>query len=181
MFGFFLELVFRSIKLDKKLYSEVKTYSEVSIYLAAIVMILDGVAGAIATNNFYKTSLSLSALTAILTWFFWAVLIFTIGAKIFPDKDTKVTFKKILIAVGIAHAPGLLRFIALSPDLVMPIIFLTQFWIFASLIISTKEVLNFKSNIKAFGIIFLSFLILAILSVSFVISRLNSLPISNIT
>ena len=84
MFGFFLELVFRSIKLDKKLYSEVKTYSEVSIYFAAIIMILDGVAGAIATNNFYKTSLSLSALTAILTWFFWAVLIFTIGAKIFP-------------------------------------------------------------------------------------------------
>ena len=89
--------------------------------------------------------------------------------------------KKILIAVGIAHAPGLLRFIALTPDLVMPIIFLTQFWIFASLIISTKEVLNFKSNIKAFGIVFLSFLILAILSVSFVMSRLNSLPISNIT
>jgi len=99
MFGFFLELVFRSIKLDKKLYREVKTFSEVSIYFAAIIMILDGVAGAIATNNFYKTSLSLSALTAILTWFFWAVLIFTIGAKIFPDKDTKVTFKKILIAV----------------------------------------------------------------------------------
>ena len=181
MFGFFLELVFRSIKLDKKLYSEVKTYSEVSIYFAAIIMILDGVAGAIATNNFYKTSLSLSALTAILTWFFWAVLIFTIGAKIFPEKNTKVTFKKILIAVGIAHAPGLLRFIALTPDLVMPIIFLTQFWIFASLIISTKDVLNFKSNIKALGIVFLSFLILAILSVSFVMSRLNSLPISNIT
>ena len=80
MFGFFLELVFRSIKLDKKLYREVKTFSEVSIYFAAIIMILDGVAGAIATNNFYKTSLSLSALTAILTWFFWAVLIFTIGA-----------------------------------------------------------------------------------------------------
>ena len=178
MFGFFLELVFRSIKLDKKLYKEVKTYSEASIYFAAIIMILDGVAGAVATNNFYKTSLSLSALTAILTWFFWAVVI---GAKIFPDKDTKVTFKKILIAVGIAHAPGLLRFLALTPDLVMPIIFLTQFWIFASLIISTKEALNFKSNIKAFGIVFLSFLILAILSISFVMSRLNNLPISNIT
>ena len=60
MFGFFLELIFRSIKLDKKLYREVKTFSEVSIYFAAIIMILDGVAGAIATNNFYKTSLSLS-------------------------------------------------------------------------------------------------------------------------
>ena len=58
MFGFFLELVFRSIKLDKKLYKEVKTFSEVSIYFAAIIMILDGVAGAIATNNFYPRKFS---------------------------------------------------------------------------------------------------------------------------
>ena len=123
----------------------------------------------------------MSGLTAILTWFIWAILIFVIGVKIFPDKQTKVSFKKVLTGVGFAHAPGLLRFFAITPELMIPIIFLTQFWIFASLIISTKEVLNFKSNIKAFGIVFLSFLILAILSVSFVMSRLNSLPISNIT
>ena len=30
--------------------------------------------------------------------------------KIFPDKQTKVPFKKVLTAVGFAHAPGLLRF-----------------------------------------------------------------------
>ncbi len=49
MFGFFLELVFRSIKLDKKLYREVKTFSEVSIYFAAIIMILDGIAHTLVT------------------------------------------------------------------------------------------------------------------------------------
>ena len=181
MFGFFLELVFRSIKLDKKLYREVKTFSEVSIYFAAIIMVLDGVAGAIATNNFYKTSLSLSALTAILTWFFWAVLIFAIGAKIFPDKESNVPFKKVLIAVGYAHAPGLIRFFAVTPELVIPIIFLTQFWIFAGLIISTKQILNLKSNFKSFGIILLSFLIIAFLSISFVMSRMNMLPVNQIS
>ena len=90
-------------------------------------------------------------------------------------------YKKILIAVGFAHAPGLLRFFAIMPTMVMPIIFLTQLWIFASLIISTREVLQLKSNFKSFGIIFLSFLILAILSVSFVMSRMDTLPISNVT
>ena len=88
MFAQFLEIFFKSLKLDKSLYRDNKYFGEAAIYFAGLVMILDGVAGAIATNNFYKTSLSLSALTAILTWFFWAVLIFTIGAKIFPDKDT---------------------------------------------------------------------------------------------
>ena len=106
--------------------------------------------------------------------------IYVIGVKLFPDKQTKVPFKKVLIAVGFAHAPGLIRFFALTPELMVPIIFLTQFWIFAGLIISTKQILNLKSNLKSFGIIFLSFLIIAFLSISFVMSRMNALPINSI-
>ena len=181
MFAEFLNIIFKSIKLDRTLYSDGKNFGEASIYFAGLIMILDGIAGAVAANTIIKTAIAMSGLTAILTWFIWSILIFVIGVKLFPDKQTKVTFKKVLTGIGFAHAPGLLRFFAITPELMIPIIFLTQFWIFASLIISTKEVLNFKSNFKAFGIVFLSFLILAILSVSFVMSRLNSLPISNIT
>ena len=181
MLAEFLNIFFKSLKLDKSLYRDNRYFGEAAIYFAGLIMILDGVAGAVAANTIIKTSIGLSGLTAILTWFLWSIFIFVIGVKIFPDKDQKVPFKKILVSVGYAHSPGLIRFFAVTPELVIPVIFLTQFWIFASLIISTKEVLNFKSNIKAFGIVFLSFLILAILSVSFVMSRLNSLPISNIT
>ena len=63
----------------------------------------------------------------------------------------------------------------------IPIIFLTQFWIFAALIISTKEILNIKSNFKSFGIVLLSFLIIAFLSLSFVMSKMNMLPVSQIS
>ena len=144
-------------------------------------MILDGVAGAIAANSIVKTSIGISGLTAILTWLVWAIFIYVIGVKIFPDKENKIPFKKVLIAVGYSHSPGLLRFFAVTPDLVLLIVFLTQFWIFASLIISTKQILNLKSNFKAFGIVFLSFLIIAFLSVAFIMSRMNALPVSNIS
>ena len=181
MFAQFLSIVFRSIKLDKNLYRESKSFGEAAIYFSALVMVLDGVAGAIAANTFYKTSIGLSAITAIFTWFVWAIFIFVIGVKLFPEKQTKVSFKKVLTAVGFAHAPGLLRFFAVTPDLMIPIIFLTQFWIFAALIISTKQILNLKSNIKSFGIVLLSFLIIAFLSISFVMSRMNMLPVSQIS
>ena len=138
MFGEFLNIIVRSIKLDKTLYSDNKNFTEASIYFAGIIMILDGIAGAVAANTIIKT------------------------------------------AVGFAHAPGLLRFFAVTPDLMIPIIFLTQFWIFAALIISTKQILNLKSNLKSFGIVFLSFLIIAFLSISFVMSRMNMMPINNI-
>ena len=180
MLGEFLDIVFKSIKLDKSLYRDNKNFGEASIYFSGIIMILDGIAGAVAANTVIKTAVAMSGLTAILTWFIWAIFIFVIGVKLFPEKQTKVSFKKVLIAVGFAHAPGLWRFFALTPELMIPIIFLTQFWIFASLIISTKEVLNLKSNIKSFGIVFLSFLIIAFLSIAFVMSRMNALPINHI-
>ncbi len=180
MFGEFLNIIFKSIKLDKSLYTDDKNFGEASIYFAGIIMILDGIAGAVAANTIIKTAVAMSGLTAILTWFIWATLIFVIGVKIFPDKQTKISFKKVLTAVGYAHAPGLLRFFAVTPDLMIPIIFLTQFWIFAALIISTKNTLSLKSSFKSFGIVFLSFLIIAFLSISFVMSRMNTLPINNI-
>ena len=180
MFAEFLNIIFKSIKLDRSLYSDSKNFGEASIYFAGLIMILDGIAGAVAANTIIKTAIAMSGLTAILTWFIWSILIFVIGVKLFPDKQTKVTFKKVLTGVGFAHAPGLLRFFAITPELMIPIIFLTQFWIFASLIISTKQILNLKSNLKSFGIVFLSFLIIAFLSISFVMSRMNALPINQI-
>ena len=180
MLGEFLNIIFKSIKLDKSLYSESKNFGEASIYFAGLIMILDGIAGAVAANTVIKTAVAMSGLTAILTWFIWAILIFVIGVKLFPDKQTKVSFKKVLTAIGFAHAPGLLRFFAITPELMIPIIFLTQFWIFAALIISTKQILNLRSNIKSFGIVFLSFLIIAFLSISFVMSRMNMMPVSHI-
>jgi len=180
MFGEFLNIIFKSIKLDKTLYTDNKNFGEAAIYFAGLIMILDGIAGAVAANTIVKTAIAMSGLTAILTWLVWAILVFVIGVKLFPDKQTKVPFKKVLTAVGFAHAPGLIRFFAVTPELMVPIIFLTQFWIFAGLIISTKQILNLKSNLKSFGIIFLSFLIIAFLSISFVMSRMNVLPVNNI-
>tara|TARA_B100000579_G_scaffold340667_1_gene292341 strand:+ start:193 stop:738 length:546 start_codon:yes stop_codon:yes gene_type:complete len=181
MFALFLNIIVRSIKLDKSLYKDNRYFGEAGIYFAGLIMILDGLAGAVAANTIIKTAIGMSGLTAIITWIIWALFIFVIGTKLFPDKESKVSFKKILIGVGYAHSPGLIRFFAVTPELVIPIIFLTQFWIFASLIIATKQILNLKSNFKSFGIIFLSFLIIAILSISFVMSRMNALPISAIS
>ena len=119
MFGEFLNIIFKSIKLDKSLYTDNKNFGEAAIYFAGLIMILDGVAGAVAANTIVKTSIGISGLTAILTWLVWSIFIYVIGVKIFSDKESKVSFKKVLISVGYAHAPGLLRFFAVTPDLVI--------------------------------------------------------------
>ena len=102
MFGEFLNIIVRSIKLDKTLYSDNKNFAEASIYFAGIIMILDGIAGAVAANTIIKTAVAMSGITAIITWLIWAIFIYVIGVKLFPDKQTKVSFKKVLTAVGLS-------------------------------------------------------------------------------
>ena len=58
MFGEFLNIIVRSIKLDKTLYSDNKNFAEASIYFAGIIMILDGIAGAVAANTIIKTAIA---------------------------------------------------------------------------------------------------------------------------
>ena len=178
MFEHFSKVIFSSIKLDKNLYKDPNTFGELSLYYAGLIMILDGVAGAVALGTLYKTNIFFSGITALLSWMVWTALIYVIGVKLFPDPDTDVNFKKILIAVGLAHAPGLFRFFVFMPSLVIPIVFFTQFWIFASLIIAVRETLNFKSNLKSAGVIIIAFLIISIVSLSFVMDRIKAIPIN---
>ena len=79
MFAEFLNIIFKSIKLDKTLYSDNKNFGEASIYFAGIIMILDGIAGAVAANTIIKTAIAMSGLTAIVTWLIWAIFIFVLS------------------------------------------------------------------------------------------------------
>ena len=63
-------------------------------------MILDGVAGAVAANTIVKTSIGISGLTAILTWFVWAIFIYVVGVKLFSDKDSNATFEVFDVGFG---------------------------------------------------------------------------------
>jgi len=107
MFGQFLNIIVRSIKLDKTLYKDNKNFGEAAIYFAGLIMILDGIAGAVAANTVIKTAVAMSALTAILTCFVWGLFIYVIVVQFFPDNETKVPFKQVLTALWFAHAPGL--------------------------------------------------------------------------
>ena len=87
MFAQFLDIIFRSLKLDRNLYKDQRYFGEAAIYFAGLIMILDGVAGAVAANTIVKTSIGVSGLTAILTWLVWSIFIYVIGVKIFSDKE----------------------------------------------------------------------------------------------
>ena len=176
MFDDLLYNFYRSIKLDKSLYKDPKSFENLSLCYAGIIIITNGIAGLVAQNNFikdmtavygidnlYNTSFLMALFSSLLGWLVWSTLIYIIGVKLFSENKKIVNFKSVLIVVGYGHAPGLFRFFTILPELLLPIIIITELWIFASLSMGVKEILNFKSNLKSFGVVILSFLIILLI------------------
>ena len=173
MFDDFLYNFYRSIKLDKSIYKDPKSFENLSFFFAGLIIIINGLAGLVAQSAFIEmlrtvygisnisgTSLLVVVFSSIFGWIIWAILLYVIGAKLFSETNTVANFKNILIVVGYGHAPGIFRFFAVVPDLVIPIIFITEIWIIASMTIGIKEILHFKSNFKSLGVVLFSLLIM---------------------
>ena len=163
MFGEFLNIVFKSIKLDKSLYRDNRNFGEASIYFAGLIMILDGIAGAVAANTIIKTAVAMSGLTAIITWFIWALFIFVIGVKLFPDKQTKSNHGELLRTIGFSSAPGLIRVFAFTPELMTATFIGSSFWMLACMVVGVRQALDYKSLWKAFGVVVACMFIHAVL------------------
>ena len=167
MFDEFLYNFYRSIRLDNSLYKDPKSYENISLYFAGIIIIINGLAGLIAQNTFIEfmeenynavipqASLFSAMFFSLLLWIIWAALIYIIGGVIFPETNTVKNFKNILIVVGYGFAPGVFRCFAIIPELLAPIILISMLWIFASITIGIKEILNFRSNFKSAGVVIL--------------------------
>ena len=173
MFDDFLYNFYRSVKLDKNLYKDRKIFENLSFSFAALIVLIGGFAGLFAQNtliSFYESKYLLNDIpstnypnvifSSILGWIVWAALIYVIGGKLFSEVNTAPNFKKILIVVGYGHAPAVFRFLIILPDLSIPIILITEIWIFISIAIGIREVLNFKSSFKSVGVVIVVFLIM---------------------
>ena len=178
MFDDFLYNFYRSIKLDKSLYKDPKSFENLSFFFAGLIIIINGLAGLVAQSAFIEmlrtvygisnisgTSFLVAVFSSIFGWIIWAILLYVIGAKLFAETNTAANFKNMLIVVGYGHAPGIFRFFAVVPDLVIPIIFITEIWIIASMTIGIKEILHFKSNFKSLGVVLFSLLIMLLIFV----------------
>ena len=168
----FLNIIYKSIKLDKSFYKNNKNFDEAGIYFAAIIVIGVGILGIVPQASMIEvyqenfnveiplTSLKVILVTSFFTWIGRSVYIYLLGVKIFPADKTNCNLLKIFTFVGFAHSPYIFRFLAFSNELVIPVIIITEILYHASLIIGTNEILKYKNIFKSFILIELPLILL---------------------
>ena len=91
-----------------------------------------------------------------MSWYVWAYIIYFIGVKLFPEKNTVSDHGELLRTIGFSSAPGIIRVFGVTPDLMAVTFIGSAFWMLACMVVAVKSALDYKSLWRAFGVVILA-------------------------
>ncbi len=162
MFKNFLNRIFRAIKIDVELYEEVERDKSATIQ-AGLVVVLSSIAAGVGALQLGASNFLLAPIFSLISWYVWAYIIYFVGVKLFPEKNTKSNHGELLRTIGFSSAPGLLRVFGVTPDLMAVTFIGSAFWMLACMVVGVRAALDYKSLWRALGVVIVAWLFQAIL------------------
>ncbi len=160
MFGEFLNIIFKSIKLDKSLYKDSKNFGEAAIYYALLIILIGSIISIIPNSSFLNymnlkfdlgtikgPSLKAIIISSFIMWIVKTTYLYFVGVILFPNKKTNCNFRKMIILVAFAQSPLLLNFIVFN-NVFLFFIIISYAWYNISLIIGLNILLSYNNYIK---------------------------------
>ncbi len=149
----FVNRIIRACKLDVNLYEEVETDKSATIQ-AAIVVVLSTLALGVGTYFTYGAiSILIPILASLSGWLITSLLIYFVGAKLFPDTNTESNPGELLRTIGFSYAPGLIRIFGFNQDLLVITFYVSGIWSLIAMIIAVRQALDYKSTWRAIGVV----------------------------
>ena len=157
----FINRIIRACKLDVNLYEEVEA-DESATLQAALVVVLSSLAAGVGALSLGASNFLMAPILSLISWYIWAYLIYFIGAKLFPEANTKADHGQLLRTIGFSSAPGLIRIFGFTPEL-MSITFIGGgIWMLIAMIVAVRQALDYQSTWRAIGVVVIGFLVQAI-------------------
>ena len=161
MKSIFINRIIRACKLDVSLYEEVEA-DKTATFQAALVVVLSSLAAGVGALSLGASNFLMAPILSLVSWYIWAYLIYFIGAKLFPEQNTKADHGQLLRTIGFSSAPGLIRIFGFTPDL-MSITFIgAGIWMLVAMVIAVRQALDYESTWRAIGVVVIGFLVQAI-------------------
>ena len=162
----FVNRMIRASKLDVSLYEEVEADKSATVQ-AAIVVVLSSLAAGVGALSLGASNFLMAPILSLISWYIWAYLIFFIGVKLFPEKETKADHGELLRTIGFSSAPGLIRVFGITPELMSITYIGAGIWMLVAMVIAVRQALDYKSTWRAIGVVVIGFLVQAIVLIIF--------------
>jgi len=140
------------------LYEEVEA-DQSAMNQAMVVVVLSSVAVGIGSAKMGIFGIILITIAALIGWYVWAYLIYLIGVKLLPEKQTKADVGQLLRTIGFSSSPGVLRIFAFIPGLGPVISSAAGIWMLVAMIVAVRQALDYENTWRAVGVCMIGWLI----------------------
>ncbi len=158
----FLNRIYRAIKIDVDLYEEVEKDKKATIQ-AGLVVVISSLAAGVGAIQLGASNFLLAPIMSLLSWYIWAYIIYFVGVKLFPEKQTKSSHGELLRTIGFSSAPGIIRVFGVTPDLMTVTFIGSAFWMLACMVVGVRSALDYNSLWRALGVVIVAWMLQAIL------------------
>jgi hypothetical protein len=140
--------------LDGGMYEGIEADRTVT-WQAVAAVLLSSLAAGISAGGWYGGGLQIFVFfsaVALITWVAWAVMMFQIGTRILPGRDTDATLGELLRTTGFASSPGLLQVFGVFPAMAIPVTVGTWLWMFAAMVVGVRHALDYSTTGRALAV-----------------------------
>ena len=162
MFKNLINRIYRAIKIDVELYEEVERDKSATIQ-AGLVVVLSSMAAGVGALQLGASNFLLAPIVSLISWYVWAYIIYFVGVKLLPEDNTKSNHGELLRTIGFSSAPGMIRVLGITPDLMTVTFIGSAFWMLACMVVGVRSALDYDSLWRAFGVVFISWILQALL------------------
>jgi hypothetical protein len=159
----FQQRLIGAIKLDSATYEDVEHDSSATAQAAAVVLVVS-----ITTSvSWYFGVGSASwilrgAFQALVAWVVGAAVLWLVGTRLLPGKNTEADLGQLMRTVGFAQAPGVFGLLAVVPLLGLFVPWVVSLWMIAATFVAVRQALDYNDTFRAILVCLISWVVSAI-------------------
>jgi hypothetical protein len=150
--------LFGAAALDVEIYEEVEADRGATAQ-AALVVIVSSLAAGIGAYGLTGrggvppvAGILVWSAIALVGWAAWALLVYEIGGRLMPTKQTRVDVTELLRTIGFSTAPGFLCVLGVMPEVARPVFVLAVVWMLVTMVVAVRQALDYESTSRAIAV-----------------------------
>lgn len=147
----FTQRLIGALALKAEAYEEVEADRSSTVQAMGVVLLSAAAAG-VGARGLGVPSIATVAVVALIAWVAWAMLIYQIGTRLLPGRNTHADLTELLRTIGFAAAPGILRILGVVPALAAPVFALTAIWMLLAMVVAVRQALDYTSTMRALAV-----------------------------
>ncbi|MEP7116714.1 MAG: YIP1 family protein [Acidobacteriota bacterium] len=174
----FIRRVFGALGLDPATFEDVEA-DRSATGQAVLVVLLASIGAGLGNTDLGSSApriIVVAAAASILAWATWAGLIYYLGTRVLPDRDTRADFGEVFRTLGFAAAPGMFRAFEVFGNTRWFVLPLTSLWMIVAMTIGVRQALDYRTTTRAVALALLGWGVA--MGMAIVVGTLLSTPVS---